>query len=207
MAQFEGKLVFWNSEKGYGFIKPKLGGNDIFVHIRDLRCKFEDPLIGDSIFYDVKQDDDSKPRAFNAYVKGAKFTVKPKAISYPNIFAFFLLAAIPFLLSLHITKTTYYPLITYSFASILCFFLYFIDKRKAINGSWRVPEKRLHLLEFIGGWPGALIAQQTLRHKTRKLSFQFIFWTIVALHFVGWNDYLFFNLRLFTKIRMIIGVY
>jgi uncharacterized membrane protein YsdA (DUF1294 family)/cold shock CspA family protein len=202
MAQFEGKLASWNSEKGFGFIKPKLGSKDIFVHIRDLRYKSKAPLIGDTIFYDVKQGNDGKSRAYNAYVNGAKST-GPKAYGSTSIYGL-LFTAIPFLLSLYIIKTTYYPFALYSVASLVCFFSYRSDKRKATSGSWRIPESKLHLLELIGGWPGALIAQQTLRHKTRKLSFQLTFWAIVLLHLIAWIDYLFLDLSLFFKVLKII---
>ncbi len=49
---------------------------------------------------------------------------------------------------------------------------------------------RLHLLELLGGWPGAFLAQQVFRHKTRKLSFQLVFWGIVLLHQLFWIDWL-----------------
>jgi uncharacterized membrane protein YsdA (DUF1294 family)/cold shock CspA family protein len=198
MAQFEGKLASWNSERGFGFIKPTFGGKDIFVHIRDLRCKSKAPLIGETIFYDVKQGHDGRARAYNAYVNGAKDT-KPRAYASPGILAV-LFAAIPFSLSLYIIRTIYYPFVVYSVASLVCFFSYLSDKRKATSGRWRVPESTLHLLELIGGWPGALIAQQTLRHKTRKWSFQFTFWAIVFLHFIAWIDYLFLDQSLFFKV-------
>jgi uncharacterized membrane protein YsdA (DUF1294 family) len=48
-------------------------------------------------------------------------------------------------------------------------------------------------MELVGGWPGALLAQQVFRHKTRKLSYQVVFWTIVVLHAVGW--FLWFRYR------------
>jgi len=55
-----------------------------------------------------------------------------------------------------------------------------IDKRKAGSGEWRTPENILHLFELLGGWPGAYLAQRSFRHKTAKLSYQIVFWLIVA---------------------------
>ncbi|KAF1010100.1 MAG: hypothetical protein GAK32_01695 [Pseudomonas fluorescens] len=70
-------------------------------------------------------------------------------------------------------------------------FLYWSDKRKAATARWRTPENVLHAVELAGGWPGALIAQQVFRHKTRKVSYQVLFWVIVLLHQVFWVDKLF----------------
>lgn len=67
-------------------------------------------------------------------------------------------------------------------ASLLTFMVYAIDKRAAQKGRWRIPEAHLHLLALIGGWPGAILAQQKLRHKSRKQSFRFVFWITVMLN-------------------------
>lgn len=66
--------------------------------------------------------------------------------------------------------------------SLFTFLAYRADKRRAELGEWRIPEATLHLGELFGGWPGAFLAQQKYRHKTAKVSFQFIFWTIVVLY-------------------------
>lgn len=83
----------------------------------------------------------------------------------------------------------------YPCASLVTFALYWQDKHSAISGRWRVSENRLHLGELLGGWPGALLAQQVFRHKTRKPSFQLLCWAIVLLHQVFWLDYLFLQQR------------
>ena len=52
--------------------------------------------------------------------------------------------------------------------SILAFIAFGVDKRAAIHGKGRTPESRLHLLELLGGWPGAILGGFTFRHKIRK---------------------------------------
>jgi len=62
------------------------------------------------------------------------------------------------------------------------FGLYLFDKVKANAGDRRISEKALHSVEFLGGWPMALLAQRLLRHKSSKPSFQAIYWLIVIAH-------------------------
>jgi uncharacterized membrane protein YsdA (DUF1294 family) len=61
-------------------------------------------------------------------------------------------------------------------SSVLTYIVYAIDKTAARQNRSRVPERTLHLMALCGGWPGALLAQQRLRHKTQKLRFQLVFW-------------------------------
>jgi len=56
----------------------------------------------------------------------------------------------------------------YLILSLVTFIVYAIDKSAARKGSWRIKESTLHILAFTGGWPGALLAQKTLRHKSVK---------------------------------------
>ena len=56
------------------------------------------------------------------------------------------------------------------------------DKWQAKRGGWRVSERTLHRMAFLGGWPGAWLAQRWFRHKTVKKTFRRIFWLAPALH-------------------------
>ncbi len=73
-------------------------------------------------------------------------------------------------------------LVWYLVIGVVTFFVYAKDKRAAINGNWRVPEKTLHTFSVAGGWLGALIAQDKLRHKTQKQPFRAIYWVTVAMN-------------------------
>lgn len=64
----------------------------------------------------------------------------------------------------------------------LSFAHYAFDKRRAVRGGTRVPEAQLLALDALGGWPGGLLAQQFLRHKNAKVSYQIAFWFIVVAH-------------------------
>ncbi|MCS0597736.1 DUF1294 domain-containing protein [Massilia agri] len=72
--------------------------------------------------------------------------------------------------------------LAYLAVSLGCFLAYAIDKSAARNKSWRTPEAWLLLLGLVGGWPGGLLAQQWLRHKTSKVSFQWKFHVSVAVN-------------------------
>lgn len=101
-----------------------------------------------------------------------------------------LLCVLPLLGSLELYRALgwWWPLAAYAGVSVLSYLLYRADKQSAREGSQRTPENMLHLTELLGGWPGALIAQQRFRHKTRKLSYQLVFWLIVAAHQLFWAD-------------------
>ena len=68
--------------------------------------------------------------------------------------------------------------------SIVTFIIYGFDKRQAGNGGRRVSERTLHILAFLSGWPGALLAQRQFRHKNQKVSFLVAFWIVVVMHLV-----------------------
>ena len=73
-------------------------------------------------------------------------------------------------------------LILIAVSSTATFAAYGLDKRRAAAGGRRVSERTLHLLALLGGWPGAVLAQRHVRHKTRKVPFLIAFWAIVVLH-------------------------
>ena len=78
-----------------------------------------------------------------------------------------------------------YPLWVYFEVSILTFAIYAWDKSAAKNGTRRIRENTLHLFALACGWPGAILAQQLLRHKTQKASFQRLFRVTLCLNCGG----------------------
>ena len=73
-------------------------------------------------------------------------------------------------------------------ASIITYFAYAKDKSAAEKSEWRIPENTLHMHSLLFGWPGAIIAQQRFRHKTKKASFRIVFWLTVVVNVsaIGW---------------------
>lgn len=76
----------------------------------------------------------------------------------------------------------------YLVASLACFLSYSFDKSAARAGRRRTPESTLLMMGLACGWPGAILAQQWLRHKSAKQSFRLPFHVTVALNIVafGW---------------------
>ncbi|WP_296358178.1 DUF1294 domain-containing protein [Ramlibacter sp.] len=66
--------------------------------------------------------------------------------------------------------------------NLLTFLAYAVDKSAAVRGRWRTKEDTLHALSLAGGWAGAGLAQQLLRHKSSKQSFRTAYWLTLAAH-------------------------
>ena len=73
----------------------------------------------------------------------------------------------------------------YVLASCVCLVLYAKDKWSATRKRRRTPERTLLLFGLAGGWPGALLAQHVLRHKTAKRSFRFAFRASIVVNLLG----------------------
>ncbi|WP_022941469.1 DUF1294 domain-containing protein [Psychromonas hadalis] len=88
------------------------------------------------------------------------------------------LIILSFLIGLQFTLNHQLPItLSYFYGAInlLTFYIYYLDKIAARKGHWRIKETQLHLLSLLGGWWGALIAQQFLRHKSIEKSFLVVF--------------------------------
>ncbi|MBQ9212789.1 MAG: DUF1294 domain-containing protein [Bacteroidales bacterium] len=60
-----------------------------------------------------------------------------------------------------------------------------IDKYKATHEKWRIKEKTLHILEFLGGVFLMLPAMYLIRHKCRKIQYYWITYTALIAWVVG----------------------
>ena len=192
---FTGTLKSWNDDRGFGFIEATQGDQEIFVHIKAFPAGTGRPLVGQQLTFGVETTDNGKKRARSVqYPARARAPRSPRAESSAPW-------TLPRLLVIPVFAAIYgyvawrwgfrLPvLLAYLGLSLAAFMAYAFDKSSAISGRWRTAEQTLRLFSLAGGWPGALLAQQWLRHKTSKPGFVGVFWITVALNvaaFVGWH--------------------
>jgi uncharacterized membrane protein YsdA (DUF1294 family)/cold shock CspA family protein len=178
----KGKLVTWNDEKGYGFIAPFSGAAQVFIHVRAFGSRTRRPEIDDVVTYTLSKDRQGRPRAINATLAGATRPprTKHRSSALPILVAVAFFSAVGAAVLWANLPTAVF--LIYVATSVMTFIAYAIDKSAAQQGRWRTPEESLHVLALIGGWPGALVAQSMLRHKSRKQPFRMIFWLTVILN-------------------------
>jgi cold shock CspA family protein len=70
-SKIKGVLKTWKADRGFGFIKPDDGGQDIFIHISSLKKVDRRPVRGDVIYYQIAKDNQGKFKAVNATIEGA----------------------------------------------------------------------------------------------------------------------------------------
>lgn len=191
----KGTLTQWDDAKGYGFITPEDGGAKLFVHVKAFGPRPHRPFIGERLSCREGQDAQGKRRAVDVRsLEPRAMPPIPKARDRGRVvllvpgFAVFVLACH---LLWGLPNAAWGA---YSAMSMATFIVYALDKRAALRGGWRVAENTLHALALLCGWPGALLAQELLRHKSAKPAFRRLFWLTVALNVLGFS-------LLFTPLR------
>lgn len=68
--------------------------------------------------------------------------------------------------------------------NLLTYLIFWHDKRVAMYGGWRIPEKTLLLMSLLGGSPAAIFASKILRHKTKKQPFKGLLYLTVLMQII-----------------------
>jgi len=186
----QGRLKSWNDKKGFGFIANPSGGADTFIHISAFKKRNVRPVINQTIIFTPSNDEQGRPRATLAELKDFNnfVSVNTASVNFAMGFKAKLLIAgsagfmMIVLVLVLFNRFPLFVLYLYSILSIVSIAFYQIDKFAAQQGHWRTTEKFLQLLSLIGGWPGAIVMQQLLKHKSKKLSFRLKHFVMVAIN-------------------------
>lgn len=184
-----GHLTSWDDARGFGFIvstTPQTGSQRVFVHISAFPPGRR-PVDNELLRYTTETDERGRLRA--PKVDFVMPEPEREVFRWTPQTGLALFLAVAFLLGLLAASVgNRLPRVVpgvYLVLSFVLFGQYYSDKKAALESRWRTPELQLHLLSALGGWPGALVAQQGLRHKTRKSSFLVTFGVTVALNLLA----------------------
>lgn len=216
MSRKQGTVVRWDDARGFGFIRSATSISDVFFHVRDFRGAHTDgPRLGLAVTFEEIHVGGKGPRGMSVQPAGFARELpnsrsvntrpvqshrQPAASAQAGSGAFF---ALPLMLGYAIALgwgvwMRYLPwwvLPALLLVSLLTFFAYWQDKYAAGKNQWRISESSLHFWSLAGGWPGAWMAQQVLRHKSRKQSFRETFWGTVVLHCAALGGWLWWSSR------------
>ena len=184
-ARREGRLSGWNDARGYGFLKPLEGGPDAFAHIREFASDDRHIEEGHLYTYEEVRRKSGRVRARDIRPIRAAVAATPRwkmlLRRAPGVLVIPAFAGLVIAIALRVPVSPIWWIV-YGLASLACFIGYRLDKRAAQRKEWRVSETILLLLGLVGGWPGAIVAQEIFHHKTQKPAFRKLFWMSVGIN-------------------------
>ena len=207
--QLDGEIVRWQDDKGFGFIRSSKLSKDVFFHIRAYRASGKRPQVGERVVFVLEQNREGKLQAVQVQewqfvrqkqVRQRRRQEQQAAFESGRTAKLLMVAAVYAALAMLVFmgKLPIEVWLWYAGLEALTFLFYWKDKRAAQQGGWRTPEKTLHLLSLLGGWPAAWLAQVYLRHKSQKAEFRLVYFGTVIANLVllvyvaknGWSDFL-----------------
>ena len=188
--RFEGVVKTWNEERAFGFITPAQGGQDVFVHITAFPPRSGRPPLNQRVSFELEIHRDGKKRARNVMLVRSPNAIKTRPRNPDAQWGGASLFAVPAFALLYVAIAVVWRVpntvgLAYLALSTVCFIMYAADKSAAKSGGWRTKESTLLLTGLVGGWPGAMLAQQFLRHKSVKASFRSAFWGTVVMNVIA----------------------
>ncbi|MEN9403244.1 MAG: hypothetical protein RL091_1947 [Verrucomicrobiota bacterium] len=177
MEPIQGKIIEWNRERGFGYVDN--AGRRVFLHIRDFKVRHRWPEVGDVVQFVMGQDKHGRSCAQEAVQADVRGNLK---VGHILLLAGLLVLPGYALRQLASPRFSGYAIGWVLVVSWFTWMRYAWDKQQARGKGWRETEMGLHLMELIGGWPGAFLAQRLLRHKSSKGPYQFVFVLIIGLH-------------------------
>lgn len=186
--RFQGKIIEWRDEQGFGFISQNGDHKRVFVHINNFAKRGRRPVLNDVVTYRLGTENGRECAQDVAYASmigsvSHKPLGKDRGDSLWGWLASLYVSVA--VVSVVIGSLPWNFLGYLAAINLLSYFAYAIDKKAAQKAAWRTPEARLHLFDLMGGWPAGLFAQKRLRHKSGKSSFQTMYKITVLLHLMG----------------------
>ena len=183
----QGRIEDWNDQRGFGYVRPSGGGDKAFVHIKAWQGRGTGRP-HDGLLVQYRTGRDGRGRLNALAVKPARAMARSRTRSRRGAGAGsqrwrVVLGTVRLAMLAGASLLTLGPWLLWAGllgTSLVTVIVYALDKHAAGRGARRTPEATLHLLGIAGGWPGALVAQGLLRHKTAKDSFQTTFWLTVV---------------------------
>ncbi|MBS1713757.1 MAG: cold shock and DUF1294 domain-containing protein [Armatimonadetes bacterium] len=190
-VRYQGEIVEWSDDKGFGFVRPRgAGAGDlVFLPKSAFVNRKRSPCIGDTVLYEVRvaPADPRRRRRTDKRAALVTYVGEDAPLGAPRKTRTLLIVlGLVFWAALSLAGAaiglSHWPGTVSVLVSALSFLGYGVDKLTAVTGGWRIAETTLHTFDVLGGWPGGAIGQAVFQHKTVKVTFLRTYYASVVVN-------------------------